>query len=402
MSVIDSDNRILALFEGAGTVETPTPGAKAWLARDPARDGAPPVLIKRVTANVGKGRATGALSLQHASIVRTRRWLADGGSLYVIRDVVRGRNLRQTLGAVDATRTNAETVRRLLLPALDALAAAHAQGFPHGGLSPENILIAEDGSVLVSDFASIDPRDPRHLRIYGGALTASADVDAMAGIITAFLPTTGAFANAVIRGRVEGILTRCDTLAGLRETLNALERFAAAPAPRPGLARPATGEIPTTAAAPLAPFGPPPEPLLRRDAGKVEPSAGPAGRLLWDQDGPSPAIPPGGGGMVTIALTNDGAGPVIVRMIATQHAWLNVRPLDLPLTVPPGGAARISFVVSAARLSPGEYRSEVYLSANTADGIRGAAAAQGLAGGWFRHTAEIRIRVEGGLYRPNR
>ncbi|MES2459396.1 MAG: hypothetical protein V4671_02345, partial [Armatimonadota bacterium] len=89
MTATETDNKILSLFEGAGPVETPTPGSKAWLARDPARDGKP-VLIKRVTPNVGKGRATGALSLIHPNIVRTRRWLADGSTVYVVRDVVRG------------------------------------------------------------------------------------------------------------------------------------------------------------------------------------------------------------------------------------------------------------------------------------------------------------------------
>lgn len=394
MTVTDIDNRILALFEGAGTVETPTPGAKAWLARDTAFAGEP-VLLKRVPPGIGKGRATAALSLRHPNVVRTRRWLAEGGTLYVVRDIVRGRNLRQSLSGIEATRLSAEALRRLLLPAVDALEYAHAQGVAHGGISPENILVCEDGTVRVSDFATADPLAPQHVRAYGGALTPAADVSALGKLIATFLPTSGAFAHPVVRGRIEGILGRCDTLGDLRETLNALERLAAAPAPRAdengGAARPAVKPVLAQPAVPVLR-----RPPAERPAGAFD--TGPSGRLTWEQEAPTPRIAPGGGGVAALLLRNDGKGPVIVRMIATQHAWLNVRPLDLPMTIPPGGEARVSFVLSAARLSPGEYRSEVYLSANAPDGAF-TGAAQKLSGGWFRHTAEVRIRVEGGIYR---
>ena len=105
-------------------------------------------------------------------------------------------------------------------------------------------------------------------------------------------------------------------------------------------------------------------------------------------DGPA-RVAQGGGGAAALMLRNEGGATLIVRMIATQHAWLNVRPMELPLSIPPGGAASVSFVLSAARLTPGEYRSEVYLSANAPG--RGA---EDLRGGWFKHTCEVRISVE--------
>ncbi|MES2459398.1 MAG: hypothetical protein V4671_02355, partial [Armatimonadota bacterium] len=139
------------------------------------------------------------------------------------------------------------------------------------------------------------------------------------------------------------------------------------------------------------------QPVLRQNAPAAV-NDGPSGELLWEQDGRPPRISPGGGGVAILLLSNSGKKPLIVRMIATQHAWLNVRPLDLPLTIPAGGTARVPFVVSAARLSPGEYRSEVYLSASASDSGSGGDV-QNLSGGWFRHTAEIRIVVEGGGFR---
>jgi hypothetical protein len=105
----------------------------------------------------------------------------------------------------------------------------------------------------------------------------------------------------------------------------------------------------------------------------------------------SARVTQGGGGEAALIVKNEGTGGLIVRMIATQHAWLNVRPLELPLTIPPGEARQVAFAISAARLTPGDYRSEVYLSANAT-----AKTAEDLRGGWFKHTAEIRITVEGG------
>jgi hypothetical protein len=58
--------------------------------------------------------------------------------------------------------------------------------------------------------------------------------------------------------------------------------------------------------------------------------------------------------------------------------------------IAPGGEEPVEFAISAARLTPGDYRSEVYLSANAAG-----KAAEDLRGGWFKHTAEVRITVTG-------
>ena len=78
-------------------------------------------------------------------------------------------------------------------------------------------------------------------------------------------------------------------------------------------------------------------------------------------------------------------------MVATQHAWLNVRPTNLPLVLPPGASVKIGFVVSAARLAGGEYRSAVYLSSN-APGPN----AEDLRTGWWKHSFEVRVMVGGG------
>ena len=385
------EDPILALFEAAGPVETPTPGVRAWLARD-RTDGQKPLLIKRLSGtggSGGKGRATEALALLHPSIVRTRRWMVHEGALYVVRDVVRGKNLRQTLTGSGIERSPG-LVQRMLLPVIDALIYAHGQGFAHGGVSPENVLIADDGSVYVSDWATVDPKAPQHFRNYEGTASVGGDIRALSGVVNDFLPNSGAFTRPAVRERIGGVLSRCTTLTDIKDTVSALERLAAAPLPsssggggdagtRKGagkldLGLEARGESPPAASVTAA-------------------GAGGAGipRLTCTLVEKSARVPQGGGGVATLIVKNEGTGPLSVRMIATQHPWLNVRPIDLPLEIPPGGYKPVGFAISAARLTAGEYRSEVYLSANAAGKT-----AEDLRGGWFKHTAEIRITVEGG------
>ncbi len=463
-----ADARVLALFERPGAVETPTPGVRAWLARDPS-EGQRPVLIKRIAAagGAGKARATEALALRHPSVVPTRRWLfeggaAAGGALYVVRDVIRGRNLKQALaGGGGGESAVTEPLRTLLLPVIEVLEQAHGMGMAHGGISAENILVGDDGSVFLSDFATADPSAPQHAPNYAGSATAAGDILALRRLIGKYLPRTGTFANPVVRGRIEGIVQRCDSLADLRTTLLALERLAAAPVPRapggsappvvgrgtppPAVVRPpvSAGGAPPVVAPPERPPVPAP-PRIRstspplspgertgefapageahsaaETASTLKPMGPPGGKAGGDVAPPAEAVPTsaapgapprytvagprlvcqaperpvraaqGGGTATSLTLRNEGQTPLIVRMIATQHAWLNVRPVELPLSIPPGGGASVGLAVSAARLTPGDYRSEVYLSANAPG-----PGAEDLRGGWFKHTAEIRLAVD--------
>ncbi len=392
-ATVPEDGRVLALFDGAGPVETPTPGVRVWLARDPDNNNRP-VLIKRTGANGGRGRATHALALRHSSIVPTRRWLLETASavqpgLYVVRDVVRGKNLRQTLNGQPAR--DADTLQRLFLPVVDALDYAHGQNFAHGGLSAENILVATaDGTVLVSDWATADPKAPQHFLAYQGAPTTAGDVKALARLITEFLPAGGAFANRAVRERIGGVLARCATLADLRETLAALDGLAASALPRGGAA---SESGPPTAQGVLG-RGPAPLDLgLDEDTAAVADQGASSGtpRLVCVLAEKTARVPQGGGGNATLLVRNEGDAPLTIRMIATQHPWLNVRPIELPLVLAPGASFPVPFAISAARLTPGEYRSEVYLSANAA-----AKRAEDLRGGYFKHVAEIRVTVDGG------
>ncbi len=411
LSAQDADRLALALFEGAGSLSTAQ--TRTWLARDGANGAS--VLVKRLRVNTPKARVTQALGLSHPNVVRARRWLTVGGHVYVVRDVVRGRNLKQQLTGV-AFKHSADLLEKLLLPVLAALEAAHGKGITHGGVSAENVLVADDGRVLLSDFGVSDPGSATNAPVYGGTASAAGDIKAAGRLITDYLPTGGAFAADAVRARVSGILERCASLADLRETLIALDTLASAPLPQ---------AKPFDAVKPPEWIGPPPlpedvaevstepeeartvfidEPVSTPEgwvkrtptAGPAEPPATPGvARLSWRSTEPNGVhIPSGGGGPATLILTNDGDATLTVRMVATQRAWLHVRPTELPIRLPPGASAPIDFSISAVRLSPGDYRSEVYLSASA-----GGRNAEDLRSGWFKHTAELRVTVEGAAYK---
>ena len=376
-----SEARVLSLFERPGKVDTATPGASVWLARDPA--GARSALVKKLPGASAKARVTAALGLVHPAIVPTRRWLLDDGALYVVRDVPHGKNLRQTLGP---HKPEPEALRRFMAPLLDALEYAHGRGAVHGGVSQENVLVESGGSVLVCDFGTADPSDPRHRPHYAGSASAAGDIRAAARLIADLLPASGSFAHPAVRARIEGIVLRCDTLESLRATLAALDRLAAAPLPR-------ADQNKIAAVAPARPIGPPPLATLNAAEYDLSPDPRrkptPGGAARLNATVPKPeSVASGGSGLASLEVRNDGEGMLLIRMVATQHAWLTVRPTVLPITLPPGGSTRIGFILSAARLSPGDYRSAVYLSTNA-----GGDGAEDLRGGWFKHTVELRVHV---------
>lgn len=388
-----AERTILALFESPSSVETPTPGTAVWLARDPVMKR--PVLLRRLASSAARARATEAIQLDHPHIIRTRRWLIDDNQLYVIRDVARGKNLRQRLAALGG-RPDSESLRALLLPVLEALEFAHARPLAHGGISYENILIADDGQVVLTDFGTADPAAPHHRMIYNGAATIENDIQAMAKMIAVLLPTTGPFATPTVRSRVEGITLRCETISDLREVLSTLDKLATAPLPRAA----ATAVVPLSAT-PVTPGSTPPalfselprtiSPALTE---QVTPTPTKGVAKLACSQAERPYIPQGSGGLLTIDVKNEGDATLLIRMVATQHAWLNVRPMSLPLVLPPGGSTKIAFVASAARLASGEYRSAVYLSTNAPG-----PSAEDLRTGWWKHTFEVRVMIGGGGWR---
>ena len=240
-----------------------------------------------------------------------------------------------------------------------------------------------------------DPSAPSHNVIYNGRATVEGDVRAVGKMIAALLPNTGAFASPVVRSRVEGVALRCESLNDLRDTLETLEKLATSPLPRAAVPiasgpvpRPMAATTPSTSGIPPPMFGESPRSISPALTVQTGPAPTRGVPMLLCEQSDRPLIPQGGGGLIPVDVRNDGDATLLIRLVATQHAWVNARPMALPVVIAPGASARLGFVVSAARLAPGEYRSEIYLSSN-AFGPQ----AEDLRTGWFKHTFEIRVRV---------
>jgi len=74
---------------------------------------------------------------------------------YLVMELVRGRSLRQHLGA--RGRLPVPEAIEIIEPVMEALAAAHAAGIIHRDIKPENILLGDDGQVKVADFGLARP-----------------------------------------------------------------------------------------------------------------------------------------------------------------------------------------------------------------------------------------------------
>ena len=94
--------------------------------------------------------ARAAARITHPNVVAVYDQGQDAGHVFLVMELVAGRTLRALLrehGSLPSDRALA-----LLEPIAAALSAAHAQGIVHRDVKPENVLLGDDGRVLVADF----------------------------------------------------------------------------------------------------------------------------------------------------------------------------------------------------------------------------------------------------------
>lgn len=91
-----------------------------------------------------------AARLSHLNAVSVYDQGTDGGHVFLVMELVRGRTLRDLLREYGAL--SPAVAVSIMEPVLGALAAAHRAGLVHRDVKPENILLADDGLVKVADF----------------------------------------------------------------------------------------------------------------------------------------------------------------------------------------------------------------------------------------------------------
>ena len=94
--------------------------------------------------------ARSAARLSHPNVVAVFDQGADDGTVFLVMEYVRGQTLRDVI----RERAPMPPARALAIidPVLSALAAAHQAGLVHRDVKPENVLLADDGTVKVADF----------------------------------------------------------------------------------------------------------------------------------------------------------------------------------------------------------------------------------------------------------
>lgn len=132
-----------------------------WLARDEIlhRDVAvkevvpPPGLTAQEQEDLRRRtlrEARSAARLNHPSVVRMYDVVDSPGAPWIVMEYVHGRSLQQVI-AEDGPIPPARAAR-IGLDVLAALRAAHSVGVEHRDVKPSNVLLAQDGRVVLSDF----------------------------------------------------------------------------------------------------------------------------------------------------------------------------------------------------------------------------------------------------------
>lgn len=90
---------------------------------------------------------------EHPALVKVHQFWKANNTAYMVMRYYPGRTLKEERACRDAPPDEA-WLRRLVLPILDALEQLHREGIYHRDISPDNIVILEDGSPVLLDFGS--------------------------------------------------------------------------------------------------------------------------------------------------------------------------------------------------------------------------------------------------------
>jgi tRNA A-37 threonylcarbamoyl transferase component Bud32 len=97
-----------------------------------------------------RGEARAAARINHSAVVTVHDVLEHDGRPWIVMELVEGRSLADAVR--DEERVDPREAARIGLWVLRALRAAHTAGVLHRDVKPGNVLLADDGRVLLTDF----------------------------------------------------------------------------------------------------------------------------------------------------------------------------------------------------------------------------------------------------------
>ncbi|MET8094318.1 protein kinase [Micromonospora sp. NPDC005220] len=180
--------------------------------------------------------ARAAARLNHPAVVRLYDVVAVDGNPWIVMEYVPSRTLQDVVdaeGPLEPARA-----ARIGLAVLDALQAAHTAGVLHRDIKPQNVLVAHDGRVMLTDFglATFDDGDGAMTRpgmVLGSPQYVAPERAAEgASTVAADLWSLGATLHAAVEGRSP--YARSTAMA----TLSALAAGPPDPAPHAGALAP--------------------------------------------------------------------------------------------------------------------------------------------------------------------
>lgn len=180
--------------------------------------------------------ARAAARLNHPAVVRLYDVVAVEGSPWIVMEYVPSRTLQDVVDAEGPLEPS--RAARIGLAVLDALQAAHAAGVLHRDIKPQNVLVAHDGRVMLTDFglATFDGGDGTMTRpgmVLGSPQYVAPERAAEgASTVAADLWSLGATLHAAVEG--QSPYARSTAMA----TLSALAAGPPDPAPHAGALAP--------------------------------------------------------------------------------------------------------------------------------------------------------------------
>ena len=108
-----------------------------------------------------------ALSLarvEHPNIVGVHQVFEENNTAYMALDFVRGRDLQEIV-LINKIKLQPEQVYSILTKILDAIGHVHKNGLLHRDISPDNIIVRDDGEPVLIDFGAAREQSTRKTRV---------------------------------------------------------------------------------------------------------------------------------------------------------------------------------------------------------------------------------------------